>query len=153
MSNIKNLHLLTDISEQDKLLIEHAALEHIRFSNLRFKFMEYEPKQVIIQAAQGKSDLRNHFTKKRLIEIVNETFGRFFEGKKIIVHPIPYQEAACNVVDTAWVNKQMLEKGVKLKDIAADTGITYTHLSSVISGNKEMTQQMKALFYYYFLSK
>jgi len=155
MSRIKNFHLLTDTSEEDKLLMEHAALDHMRYSNISFKFVEVTPSKVTIQVTQGKSAQLNYQDKNRLIEIVRETFGRFFTDKKILVHPVPYQDAACNVVNPKWISESMLKYKVKLKHIAADTGISYTYLSNVINGDddKDLSQPMKAFFWYYFLSK
>lgn len=150
---IKNAHLLTDISEKDLLLMDHAALEHAKYSNIKFKIISCDKKSVVIQIVQGKSAAMNYQDKHRLIEIVRETFGRFFGSKKITVNAVPYQEAKCNVVDAAWLNTIMKETGTKLKHIAEDTGLNYANLSTYMKGEKEMPQMLKALLYYYFASK
>jgi hypothetical protein len=70
-----------------------------------------------------------------LIEIVHETYDRFFKDKKVHVHPIEYVQSPANSVDSKWINDQMLKSGIKLKDMVDDTGIDKTQLSSLISGN------------------
>lgn len=152
MAHVKNMHLLTDAGKEQKELMDHAAVEHHRHNNITFKIIEYSPKRVIIQVAQGKNAAAVYHNKKRLIEIVSETFGRFFPDTKISAQPIPFEESPATKVNAEWINKQMLHTGTRLKDIAAETGLNYTHLSELVNGG-ELSQAMKALFWFYFLSK
>lgn len=154
MPLIKNLHLLNDyIQPGDLDLMEGAALQYKRHSSITFKIISIEKKKVTIQVAQGKSYTAIYHPVKRLVEIVKETFERFFEGYKIQVQPIPFVPSDADTVDAAWVQKQMLDKSIRLKQIASDTGIEYTQLSACINDKRALSQPMKALFWYYFLSK
>jgi hypothetical protein len=153
MALLKNIHMLSDLDQKSVDLMEHAALQHKRYSNITFKIVEVAPKKVIIQAVQGKSAAGNYQTQKRLVEIVHETFDRFFPGKKIHVHAVPFKESMANRVDPDWIRGKMTATGIRLKDIASDTGIDYTQLSALITGVNPLSQPMKALFWYYFLSK
>lgn len=153
MGLIKNIHLLEDISDKEKVKMEHAALEHNRHNGITFKIVDNKPKSVSIQITQSKNSAGVYHPQKRLIEIVHETYDRFFADKKVHVHAIPFIESPANKVNVEWVNKKMFDAGIKLKDIAADTGIDYTQLSSLVTGDRNLSQPMKALFYYYFLSK
>jgi hypothetical protein len=151
MNKLKNLHLLEGIVKPSDLnKMEHAADMHHRYSNITFKIVEVNDKIVRLQAAQGKSAAENYADKKRLIEIVNETFGRFFSDRKILVNPIPYKEPEVNQVNPEWINKMMLGSGVKLKEITEETGLNYSYLSSLINGNEPISQVTKAFFWYYF---
>jgi hypothetical protein len=152
MALIKNLHLLSEMNARDIELMEHAALQHKKFSNITFKFVKTGD-QVIVRILQGKSEAGNYQPAKRLIEIVHETFDRFFPGKKIVVHPVPYQEPKVNEVTAKWIQERMEETGTRLKDIADDTGLGYTNLSALINGTVPLTQPMKAVLFYYFKSK
>ncbi len=153
MALIKNLHLLTEMKSNDVDLMEYAALQHKRHSNITFKILKVLPKEVTFQITQGKCAADNYQSKKRLVEIVHETFDRFFPGRRILVHPIPYQAPAVNEVTPQWINRKMEETGTRLKDIAAETGLDYPYLSTLINDRNPLSQPMKALFYYYFLSK
>jgi len=156
MAEIKNRHLLQDIIQQSDLeKMEYAATEHRRHNGIVFKIIEYnaKTKKVVIQIRQEKNAAGVYHNKKRLLEIVPETFGRFFPGVKISVQPIPYQESPVNKIDIAWVKDKMLTTGTKLKDIEADTGLNYTYLSSLMNESDPLGQTMKALFYYYFKTK
>src|SRR5687768_12342239 len=108
MADIKNLHLLTDtVKPGDITKMEMAAVAHRRHSNITFKIVDLTPGKVIIQVVQGKNAGGNYFPMKRLIEIVHETYDRFFPEKKILVRPIPFQESPANKVDPEWINMKM----------------------------------------------
>lgn len=153
MKLIKNLHLLTGhVSPADVERMEYAAALHRTHSNITFKIVQCSDQDVIIQAAQGRSEADNYFPAKRLIEIVHDTFDRFFDGKRVKVHPIEYKQPESMSVTAEWIRKQMLDHSIKLKTIAEDTGIDYTQLSAITSGTRQLSKPMKALFYYYFLA-
>jgi hypothetical protein len=152
---IKNLYLAVDqegISDKTVNEMEAAARAHRTYANLSFKISDINSKRVVIQVIQGRSAQENYFNQKRLREIVHETFSRFFPGRKIDVHATEYKESPVASVNAAWINKMMLETGIKLKTIAEDTGIAATQISRVLGGD-ELSQPMKAMFWYYFYSK
>ena len=154
MAQFKNLHYLPESFPQSDIdKIEHAATEHKRFNNISFKLMEYSPKKVIIQVSQERNAAKAYHTKNRLIEIGHESFDRFFPGSKIVLQPIPFVPSPVDDVTADWINKQMLKKGIRLKAIAIDTGIDYTRLSALVTGQRPLSQVTKAFFWYYFASK
>lgn len=153
MNTIKNIALLIDKDQGDIEKMEHAANEHKRHGNIVFKISEYEQKKAVIQVSQERNATGIYHTQKRLIEIVHESFDRFFPGRKIHVHAIVYNKPAVDKVDPAWINKQMMDTGTRLKDISDDSGLGYANLSTLVNGNAPLSQPMKAFFYYYFLAK
>lgn len=153
MAEIKNIFLLTDLSDQDKAMMEHAGIEHRRHGNIMFKILEYKPDHVTIRISQQRNAVGVYHDTKRLVEIVHETFDRFFPGRIIMVHPIPYKQSPANAVDAAWITSQMTKTGTRLKQIADDTGLDYPNLSTYMSGEKPIPQPIKAMFWFYFLAK
>lgn len=153
MNIIKNVHRLLDEDVNDVAKMEAAAVAHRRHAGITFKIVDYTPKKVTIQVTQEKHAAGNYHPAKRLVEIVHETFDRFFKDKKVVVNTIPFQQTPADGVDSKWINEQMLNTGTRLKQIAADTGIDYTQLSSLVSGDRPLSQPMRALFWFYFLSK
>jgi hypothetical protein len=153
MAEVKNLHYLEGVSADVLTKIEHAGTEHRRYSSIFFKIVEYNEKLIRIQVSQQKNVNGIYQTKKRLIEIVHETFDRFFTGKKMQVVPLPYEVAAPAAVNSTWINKQMIATGVKLKEIESETGISKAQLSHLINGTKPLSETAKAMFYFYFLAK
>lgn len=155
VKNLKGRHYLDGIvPESDIELMEHAAHQHKQFNNIEFKILKVAG-DITIKVTQGRNAAGAYHDVKRLVEIVHETFGRFFPGKRLIVHPVPFQESPAAAVDKQWVCDKMLKTGTRLKDLAADTGIDKTQLSRIINPESDfvLSQPMKALFWYYFLAK
>lgn len=150
---IKGLAHLTDIDQGTIDKMEYAALLHRRHSRIEFKILEVTAKSVTIQAAQGKSPADNQATSKRLVEIVHETFDRFFPGKKVIVRPIPFTASPAELVTVKWIQERMTSTGTTLKQLVDDTGLGKSNLSTVINGNAELSHVMKVVFYLYFRVK
>lgn len=150
----KNISLLKGhLSDEQLSKMEHAAREHRRYNALTFKLVQFGGKEgTIIQVVQDKHPAANYFTRARLIEIVKESFGRFFPGK-IKVHAVPYNQPTVQQVNSAWVIKQMSKTGTTVPEIARETDLDETQLYAVSMGNRPMSKPMKALFYYYFKSK
>lgn len=154
MNEIKNLQKLEGImNANDLALMEMAAKEHRKYSNITFKILQADDKEVIIQVDQGRSAAGNYQTAKRLISIVHETYDRFFKGKKVHVRPNPYKQPDCNQVAPEWVAKQMSAAGLKLKNIADETGLDYGNLSDIVTGKVPISPLMKVALWYYLLSK
>lgn len=150
---IKNIHLLVPVLKEGLISkMEYAGHEHRRNANITFKIVEVTDKKIVFQVVQGKSAQNNYQTAKRLVEIVSETFGRFFPDRKIIANAVPYKEPDCNHVTHEWIVDKMKETGTRLKKIADDTGIDYPNLSTIVNGGS-ISQPMKAMFWYYFLAK
>jgi len=154
MNQFKNIHVLPEdwpASVINKM--EYAAKEHKRHNNISFKLIEYTTESVIIRITQDKNAAGVYHNQKRLIEIVHETYDRFFPGMKVFVHAIPFMQSPANIVDDKWVNQKMLDTGMRLKSISSDTGIDYTRLSALVTGQRPLSQSMKAMFYFYFKFK
>ncbi|TDQ12178.1 XRE family transcriptional regulator [Pedobacter metabolipauper] len=154
MSVIKNLHKLLHLQyfSTDHLnKLEAGAALHLKYSNISFKIIEMNIKNssVVVKTEQGKHLSENYADEVRLIELTRELFS-VLDGAKILVHPIPYKPPIIDVVNPAWINDKMLNNGVRIKDIQADTGIDKTNLSAWINGTRPMSQPVKAMFYFYF---
>jgi hypothetical protein len=150
---IKGLTLLPkEVSKETILEMEQAALVQARQANLEFKIIEVKDKNVVIRVSQDK-EAEEFYSRDQLIKAVHETFFSFFPGRRILVHPFPYKRPPVDDVDIEWINKKMLHFNIGLKQIVADTGLNKSSLSTLINGGKELSQSMKALFYYYFECK
>ena len=153
MNALKNTHRLTDISAEDLAKMELAAKDQNQLSNISFKITEYSEEMIIIQIVQDKLSTGIYYTQKQLIEITHEIFDLFFPGKKVHVHAITYVNTPVNNVNIHWINIKMLLTQTRTKQIVNDTGIDTTTIKNIIAGNVELTQPLKALFYYYFLNR
>lgn len=151
MATLKNIHKLEGLlSKEDRKKLEYGAKLHKRHSRIEFKVKSLEDDKIIIHTTQGKSPAENYADKKRLIKRTREMFGRFITDKHIIVHATPYKKPPPDEVTPKWVQKHMLEQGVKLVDLVDKTGIHKSTLSTLVNGKRPMSQPVKAMFYYFF---
>lgn len=152
---IKNLKKLEDYlsSEQLEKLDAGAAL-HKRHAAIEFKIIAAVNATLTVQVIQGKNQSGAYSDQKTLIERGKELFAPFLPDWKINVHATPYTESEIhNMVTTSWVSNEMAKRDIKIKDMVVDTGLDKTNLSAWISGKRPMSNIVKAMFYFYFLSK
>lgn len=63
-----------------------------------------------------------------------------------------FEESPATVVTPAWIDKRMIEKEVRIKQIAFDTGVDRKGISGWVTGERTMSQIVKSMFYFYFKS-
>lgn len=151
--SLKGTHLLTWLKKETIEAIEQAAFLNWQKASLIFRFLKVSADDVTIGITQANKPDDQYLTQKELIKEVHETFDRFFKGKRVLVHASAYQESPALKVNPAWIKKKMEEYGVKLKNIAEETGMNYSHLSGMIGGTKPLSDATKAMFYFYFKDK
>lgn len=170
MSAIKNLHRLqkTGANEDQLEALQVAAAQFQRHANITFKVLEVDSGTVeignpstgetthksrvdviVVEARQGKNSLNKYLSDKELIERAKGLFGRFY--KEVHVRPKPYQSPLVDVVNPQWLQQQLNQHKVSLKQLEKDTGIDKSNLSNWVNGNRPMSQPVKAMFYYYFV--
>ena len=149
-SLVKNIELL-DLSDAAAALLEHRAGQHLRHSAIDFKVLEARPDGVVIRVRQLRSHAENYFDKKRLIEILHETFDDLLPGRKIEPRPYPYAPAPPDVVDAAWLQQQRGQ--TPIKTIAAELGIDPNMVSAYMRGLRPISGVVRAMFYWYFKCK
>jgi hypothetical protein len=132
--------------------LENAAELHKNQSNISFSILKFEEGTVYIEAAQAETRSKKYASEATLIKRTHEVFGKILAEFKIEVDPSAYMETPTSVVNPAWLEKKMKEKGVRIKQIAFDTGVDRDSISDWVSGKRSMSQIVKAMFYFY-LSK
>jgi hypothetical protein len=152
MSNIINIEKLQDIIDETAMAkLDTGAAVHKKQSNIEFNIISVEDKVLTVATEQGKTGSGKYANLKMLIKRTHEVFDNFLPSSyKLEVQPTEYQESPAATVTPNWISKKMLEKEVRIKQIAFDTGIDRTDLTAWINGVKPMSQIVKAMFYYYF---
>lgn len=151
MNNIKDIHKLAGlISPIDLEILDEAAALHKKNSNITFKVIKVTDNEFQIRTEQGKHLSENYADAKLLVQRTKELFSFFGINKTLHVHPVPYVQSRTDIVNPKWVTENMIINGVKIKDIANETGIEKSDISGWINGEKPMSQAVKAMFYYYF---
>ena len=153
MSSIQNINLLDTILDTDKIIkLDKAASRHQEQSNTNFNIRLVGDNTIEIATVQGETSSGKYATEATLIKRTEDLFRKHLPHYKITVSPETFQASPASVVTIAWIEKMMLQKGVRIKQIAFDTGVDRESVPEWVTGKRSMSQIVKALFYYY-LSK
>ena len=151
MSAIKNLEQLSELLEAAELdKLDALAFLHQKQSNIEFTIRSFEDDILTVEAEQGKTS-GNYANFKTLIKRAGEVFNKFLPpGVQLHVIPQEYLVSPALVVTPDWITQKMVEKEVRIKQIAFDTGLDRKDVSDWVTGEKGMSQIVKAMFYFYF---
>lgn len=150
MTIIKNLKALrhTLTSEQLEKLDAAATPHHIQ-SHISFEIISLEKDQVKIEVIQDKKTSGKYASETTLTKRAHEVFHRFLPSSSMEITTVTALPSPVSIVNVEWLEKKMLEKGVRIKQIAFDTGIDRESIANWVSGKRSMGQAVKAMFYYY----
>ena len=90
-------------------------------------------------------------SKKELHERVREMFkGEIPEDWKLTVSAVNFDRKDIDGITVEWVRKRMEKLGLKAKHLSNYTGIDKCTVSSILSGDKDLTKWHKVALYYFF---
>lgn len=154
MNTIKNIHLLDSIlSDKDKERLEAGAALHKRLSNITFKILEIGDKSITVRVVQGKHLSENYADKKTLVIRARELFEKVLPNMKVHPQVITYVANPVTEVDSVWIKKHMDKLGLRVIDLVNATGIDKTNISAWVNGTRPMSQPVKAMFYYFMITR
>lgn len=153
MSYIKNIPILSDILDESTIKeLDAAAAIHLKQSNIEFALVSFENNTLVVDTEQGKTS-GNYANFKTLIKRTGEVFDKHLpSGCRLLVNAKEFEESPAMVVNPAWIDRKMIEKEVRIKQIAFDTGLDRKDISGWVTGERTMSQIVKAMFYFYFKS-
>lgn len=153
MKIIKNLDKLSGMLQPaDLKALDAAAAVHQKQSNISFTITEVSGNTLSVETEQGKTG-GNYTRYRTLVKRTHEVFDRFLPaGLSLEVHPVEFVESPAAAVTPEWIGRQMQEKEVKIRQIAFDTDLERKDISGWVTGERQMSRIVKAMFYYYFKS-
>lgn len=153
---IKNIHLLKPhLSEKLISDLEQGASLYRRHSRITFKILRLADNVLTVETRQDKSPAENYLDGKTLYERTKELFAanELPEGIKLHINTIPYKPSPTEIITPEYIRHFLTDLKIKVKDVAADTGVDKTNISAWVNGTREMSQIVKAMFYYYLETK
>jgi hypothetical protein len=151
MSNILGIEKLSDHLAPDQLeQLEKAAAVHKSQSNIEFCILRVEENMIAIETTQLETRSGKYASQSTLVKRTMEVFEKILSPSIITVEPAPYLPNPTSVVNPSWLDKKMKEKGVRIKQIAFDTGVDRESISDWVTGKRAMSQIVKAMFFFYF---
>jgi len=153
MSIILGIEKLSDYLDAEQLdQLDRAATVHKEQSNIEFCILSVDEASISVETTQSETRSKKYATQSTLIKRTQEVFEKMLPTFNLRVEPVPYLPNPTSVVNPAWLEKRMKEKGVRIKQIAFETGLDRESISEWITGKRSMSQIVKAMFYFY-LSK
>jgi hypothetical protein len=151
MSNILGIEKLSDHLAPDQLeQLEKAAAVHKSQSNIEFCILRVEENMIAIESTQSETRSGKYANQSTLVKRTMEVFEKILSPSIITVEAAPYLPNPTSLVNPSWLDKKMKEKGVRIKQIAFDTGVDRESISDWVTGKRAMSQIVKAMFFFYF---
>jgi hypothetical protein len=153
MSVIADIEKLNNLLTGEQLeQLDLAAGVHLTQSNIEFRITKVAEDVVIIETTQSETRSRKYANEATLLKRTHEVFDKWLPGLDLQIEVFPHLPSPTSVVNPAWLESKMQEKGVRIKQIAFDTGVDRESIADWVSGKRSMSQIVKAMFYFY-LSK
>ncbi|MFW0718372.1 XRE family transcriptional regulator [Pedobacter sp. N23S346] len=153
MSTIENAAMLENFITSEKILkLEAAAARHKEQSNISFTVTAIKDHTIEILTVQNETLSGKYASEATLIKRTEDLFRKISPEFKIVVSAETHLPSPANLVNVPWIEKKMQEKGVRIKQIAFDSGIDRESIAEWVTGKRSMSQIVKAMFYFY-LSK
>lgn len=131
-------------------LIHKAILRYRDKYNVTIREVKKRGGDVIIEISQDKTLDGVYFTQIELREIVKSLFASVHENFHI--GAIPYTPLAHDVVTSKWLKIQLAENAMKIKSLGNALGINKKTLAKHHSGTGSMSNEERAMYFYYFQS-
>jgi hypothetical protein len=153
MSVITGIDQLNGLLTAEQLeQLDQAAGVHQEQSSIEFNIARVEADGVHIETTQSETRSRKYANEATLLKRTREVFEKLLSGVNLHVDAFPHLPSPTSVVNPSWLENKMKEKGVRIKQIAFDTGVDRESIADWVSGKRSMSQIVKAMFYFY-LSK
>ena len=147
---IENINKLEGIIDSElKLKLQAAAARHLEQSNMTFNIEAVSEHTIGVVVSQNETPSGKYATEATLIKRTQDLFKKTLPGVKVEVTAQTHLPSPANLVNADWIEKKMQERGVRIKQIAFDTGIDRDSISDWVTGKRSMSQIVKALFYFY----
>ena len=147
---MKNLDLLP-ITEEKKKRLSTFARAYRQNSRIFMDVISFDKNQLVVRVEQKEMVGDRYLNHKELIQRTRDMFaGEIPDEWKLIVSPMDSNKEDIESINPEWIIKRMKQLGLKRKHISIRTGIDQSTISSILSGEKELTKWHKAAFYYFF---
>ena len=147
---MKNLEILP-LSAESKKRIEEFARQYQRYAHIAIEIVSYSEGRLIGRAEQKDLVNDKFLSKKELTERVRDMFkDEIPEDWKLTVSAVNFDRKDIDGITLDWIKKRMERLGLKNKHLSNYTGIDKCTVSSILSGDKELTKWHKVALYYFF---
>jgi hypothetical protein len=146
---MRGLESLPLIEEKKKRISEFVLM--YKRNGIVIEVVSFANDRLIVRAEQKNAVGRKHLSKQELTDRVRELFkGEIPDTWKVTVSAVDYDRVDIDNVSAEWVKRRMAALGLKNRHVSTHTGIDKCTVSSLLSGDKELTKWHKVALYYFF---
>ncbi|MDQ0966776.1 hypothetical protein QFZ20_002179 [Flavobacterium sp. W4I14] len=128
--SIQNIHYLNPLLSIEQITaLEKAAERHSQQANMDFKIHSVDGNVIQVETGQGETASGKYATRQVLVKRTEELFEKRLPGFEIHVTANAVLPAPTDVVNVSWIDKKMQQKGLRIKQIAFETGIDRESIS------------------------
>ena len=147
---MKNLELLP-LSAESKKRIDEFARQYQRMGHISIEVVSYNEGRLIVRAEQKDLVNDKFLSKKELTERIRDMFkGEIPDDWKLTVSAVNFDRKDIDGITIDWIKRRMERLGLKSKHLSNYTCIDKCTVSSLLSGDKELTKWHKVALYYFF---
>jgi predicted sugar kinase len=147
---MKNLEMLPLAMEQ-KERIDELAKQYKRFAHIVVEVVSFKENRLIVRAEQKDLVSGKMLSKKELHERVREMFkGEIPSDWKLVISAVDFDRKDIDGVNIEWIKHRMEKLDLKNKHLSNYTGIDKCTISSLLSGDRDLTKWHKVALYYFF---
>ena len=122
-----------------------------RMGHISIEVVSYNEGRLIVRAEQKDLVNDKFLSKKELTERIREMFkGEIPDNWKLTVSAVNFDRKDIDGITVDWIKRRMERLGLKSKHLSNYTGIDKCTVSSLLSGDKELTKWHKVALYYFF---
>ena len=147
---MKNLELLP-LPAESKKRIDEFARQYQRMGHISIEVVSYNEGRLIVRAEQKDLVNDKFLSKKELTERIREMFkGEIPDNWKLTVSAVNFDRKDIDGITVDCIKRRMERLGLKSNHLSNYTGIDKCTVSSLLSGDKELTKWHKVALYYFF---
>ncbi|KLT63642.1 helix-turn-helix transcriptional regulator [Pedobacter sp. BMA] len=152
MSIIQHINLLKNhIGSKQLDKLEAGALRHKEQSNIEFSITAVDDTTIQVSTVQNETSSGKYASEATLLKRTQDLFRKQMPGYEIVVSAETKLPSPAQLVNVPWIENKMKEKGIRIKQIAFDTGIDRESIADWVTGKRAMSQIVKAMFYFYLI--
>ncbi len=139
------------LSIEGKKRLSTFAHQYRRMAHIAIEVVSFDDGRLIVRAEQKDMVNERFLTKKELTQRVRDMFqGEIPSEWKLTVSAVDFDRKDIDAVNVTWIKHRMEKLGLKNKHVSNYTGIDKCTVSSLLSGEKDLTKWHKVAMYYFF---
>lgn len=147
MRNLESLHL----PAENERRLESESHKLWKTAHIAIEVVSFDDGRLIVRAEQKDMVNKRFLTKKELTQRVRDMFqGEIPSDWKLTVSAVDFDRKDIDAVNVTWIKHRMEKLGLKNKHVSNYTGIDKCTVSSLLSGEKDLTKWHKVAMYYFF---